>query len=62
MDDQWVTTAEIANTLQVHEETVRRWLRSGRLPAVNLGRRAGWRVRRQDLDAFLEEQLGKAAA
>ena len=72
--ERWLTVAEIVERLQVHEQTVRRWLRAGRLPGRNLGGRAGYRVRERDLDVFLsgqidqvdaagtEEREGKAAA
>jgi excisionase family DNA binding protein len=49
--------------LKVHEQTVRRWIKTGELPAAALGRKAGYRIRKQDLDAFLEERIeGKDAA
>jgi excisionase family DNA binding protein len=64
--DEWLTVREITRLLKVHEETVRRWVRSGALPAILLGSaRGGYRVRRGDLDRFIAEQfgpMGKAAA
>jgi len=36
----------------VHEETVRRWLRDGRLPGRALGGWAGDRIRESDLIAL----------
>lgn len=39
---------EVAELFGVHIETVREWLRSGRLPGVHVGRR--WFVRRDDVD------------
>jgi excisionase family DNA binding protein len=64
VDDRWLTVAQIAELLGVHEQTVRRWLRSGALPGRNLGGKAGYRVRAQDLDQFMQEQgpVGKAVA
>ncbi len=60
--DEWLTVAEITRLLKVHEESVRRWIRSGRLPAVLLGSaKGGYRVRRSDLDHFMA-QMGKALA
>ena len=62
---EWLTVQEVAAELQVHEETVRRWIRDGEVPVVDLGRKAGYRVKRADLDAFLERRYGtpkKAAA
>jgi excisionase family DNA binding protein len=49
-----LTVGEVARRLATGEETIRRWLRSGRLRGVRLGQtRAGWRISEADLDAFL---------
>lgn len=53
---QWLTVEHIAATLQVHPQTVRRWLRTGELHGVLMGDRAGYRVHPDDLDAFLRER------
>jgi excisionase family DNA binding protein len=55
MDDtkRWYTVQDLVQELQVHEQTVRRWIKSGELPAYALGDRAGYRVSREDLDAFM---------
>ena len=55
---EWLTVAQVAALLQVHEETVRRWIREGQLPVLDLGKKAGYRVRPTDLDAFLAERYG----
>jgi excisionase family DNA binding protein len=61
--DTWYTIAEIVDMLKVHEQTVRRWIKEGQLPALALGRKAGYRIRKQDLDEFLEARMeGKDAA
>ncbi len=62
--EQWVTVAQIAERLQVHPETVRRWLRDGQLVGRNFGGKSGYRVRESDLAAFLAEDpaQGKAVA
>lgn len=49
-----LTPEEIAEQLHVSKATVLRWLRQGRLVGVRLGRRAGWRVEKEDLTKFLE--------
>jgi len=54
VEDRWLTVADIAERLKVHEQTVRRWLRTGDLPGRALGRKAGWRVRESDLEAFMQ--------
>ncbi len=46
-----LTTEEAAEYLQVTTDTVRRYIREGRLKAMQLGR--GYRIRLEDLDAFL---------
>jgi excisionase family DNA binding protein len=51
----FLTTSEVAKRYKVDTETVRRWIRSGRLPAINLapgGVRARFRVRESDLENF----------
>lgn len=40
----------------VHEETIRRWVREGAIPAAKLGNRGGFRFKREDLDRFLEQR------
>jgi excisionase family DNA binding protein len=66
VDERWLTVEEIVALLKVHEQTVRRWLRTGELRGVLLGRKAGYRIRASDLEAFLAEreasEKGKAAA
>jgi excisionase family DNA binding protein len=52
-DDLLLTVPEVAATLRLHPDTVRRWLRAGQLPALNLGGRRGYRVRQSELDRFL---------
>lgn len=59
--DQWVigeheflTTDEVLGYLRVNARTVYRLIRCGELPAVRIGRQ--WRIRRDDLDRWLETQ------
>jgi excisionase family DNA binding protein len=49
-----LTVTEVAEQLDVTEETIRRWLRSGKLDGVLLSRKAGWRVRQEAIDAMIE--------
>lgn len=61
--DEWLTVAEITDELKVHEETVRRWIRTGQLPATLLRNiRTGYRVRRSDLEQFMGGEGNEAAA
>lgn len=61
-DERWYTTQDVADLLKVTNQTVRLWLREGRLRGLNLGGRGGWRVKESDLNAFLEGGEGKIAA
>lgn len=61
-EERWYEVKDIVEMLNVHEQTVRRWIRQGDLEAVMLGRKGGYRVKASDLEAFLEAQRGKAAA
>lgn len=56
MDERLLTVAQVAERLQVNPETVRRWLRTGDLPGIMLGDKAGYRVAEGDLRAFLERR------
>jgi excisionase family DNA binding protein len=57
-NDKLYTIDEIAQLLSVHPETVRNWIRTGKLSAINLGGSAGYRVSQSDLDAFLRSLRG----
>ena len=52
VNEQLLTPAQVAERLQVTERTVYEWLRDGRLVGLKLGRL--WRIRSEDLEAFLE--------
>lgn len=54
-DRKFLTVEDIKTTLNVHEQTVRDWLKSGRLKGINFGGKTGWRVEERDFDAFIEE-------
>ncbi len=63
VDERWFTVEQIAELLQVHEQTVRRWLREGALAGRNFGGRTGYRVRESALQSFLGvAPEGKAVA
>ena len=52
--DPLLTVQEVARRLAVNPETVRRWLRAGRLKGFSLGSdKAGWRIDAGDLDLFV---------
>ena len=57
-----LTVFDVADRLQVHPETIRRWIRDGRLTAIDLGAdSAGWRIDPADLDAFIAARRGTRA-
>ncbi len=60
-EQRYLTVEEIAQEMRVTDETVRRWLRSGQLAGLNLGRKAGWRIERTDLEDFIQRSKVQAA-
>lgn len=61
LEERWYTVEEIATKLQIHEQTVRRWLRDGDLDGRNFGGKTGWRVAQSAMDAFLAKRPKVAA-
>lgn len=61
----WLTPPAIARELAIRESKVAQWIRSGELTAVNVaetnGGRPRWRIRRDDLDAFLLRRQSQPA-
>ncbi len=51
---QLMTVDEVADQLKVHPESVRRWLREGRLSGYRISRRGGWRIRPDSVQEMLE--------
>jgi len=49
-DTAFLTVKEVSDTFRVCPKTVRRWVSSGHLPALRLGR--DWRIARADLKTF----------
>jgi excisionase family DNA binding protein len=50
-DENFLTTEEVLDYLQINLRTVYRLIKVGKLPAVRVGRQ--WRFRRKDVDAWL---------
>jgi excisionase family DNA binding protein len=50
---------EVADQLDVHPDTVRQWIRSGELEAIDLGGRAGFRISESALQKFMRERKVK---
>jgi excisionase family DNA binding protein len=50
-----LTVEQVALQLQVHPESVRRWIRRGRLPAARIGgTKMGYRIQRADVERLLD--------
>lgn len=49
--DQYQTVKEIADWLKMSETTVRGWIKSGELLAIEIGK--GWHIADSDLDTVL---------
>ncbi len=50
--DRYQTVRELADRLEVAEATVRQWIKSGELRAIDIGK--GWRIADADLERFLK--------
>ena len=55
--DPTYTIKEVARIIQVHQETVRRWIRSGYLNAFKIDSRpqGRYRITRQELERVMKE-------
>lgn len=58
--ERLLTVEEVAEQLSVGVETVRRWIRSGEMDAIDLGGRAGYRIRESALEKFVREREKKS--
>lgn len=56
-DDQFLTTEEVMDYLQINLRTVYRLIRAGRIPAVRIGRQ--WRFQKADIDTWLERNRSR---
>lgn len=58
---QWMNVGEVAKTLEVSTQTVRRLIKEGDLPAYQLRDGARFRVTREDLEKFLASRRSGGA-
>ena len=54
MNERVYTVKEVANQLRVDTKTVRKWIRSGELVAIDIG--GEYRVRQASLDDFIKRR------
>lgn len=59
--DEWMTVDEIAEALDVDDETVLDLLQNGPLPGVDFGGLVGWKVRRAEFDRFVQRQTSEGS-
>ncbi len=59
VDEQFMTSAEVAARIGVTRQTVARWIRDGRLPArrIRVGDRTIYRIRRRDFVEFVRRYV-----
>jgi len=50
-EERWITLAEVADHLQIAEETVHRWIRRKGMPSHRLGRH--WRFKISEVDEWV---------
>ena len=63
VENKLLSLEQVAEHLGVHRDTVYKLVRSGRLPALQLGgRKAGWRVAEEDLQAFIDDSKAATVA
>jgi excisionase family DNA binding protein len=54
-EERWFTVAQIAERLKMHEQTVRTWLRTGKMAGRKFGGRGGYRVPESEVSRFMRE-------
>jgi len=57
-NNQYYTTEEVAEMLKVTPDSVRRWIRSGKLKSIKLSGKF-IRINQEDLQAFIQSQRGE---
>lgn len=56
-EERWVNLADIAEHLSVSQDTIRNWLKTGKIPTCKAGKQYKFRI--SEIDRLLEE--GKLA-
>jgi len=55
-DERFYTIKEVAELLKVSDGGVRKWLKTGKLKGIKLGRI--WRIKKSDLEEYINERRG----
>ena len=58
----YLTIKDVAAMMNVSEETVRRWIRDGKLAAEDMGGRLGYRILQEDFEKFSKLRNATSAA
>ena len=56
MTQRFLTIADVAEQLQLSAQAVHALIKSGDLPAIQVGARKLWRIEGSALDAYIERQ------
>jgi excisionase family DNA binding protein len=56
LSDEFLTVEQVAERLQMHPDTIRRYIRQKKMRAVRISP-TNVRIRRSDLEKFIEERL-----
>lgn len=56
MTQRFLTIADVAEQLQLSAQAVRALIKSGDLPAIQVGARKLWRIESSALDTYIERQ------
>ena len=54
--DEWYTVRDVSIMLNVDPETVRRWIRSGKIRASITAKKTGYKISKIDYDMFLRKK------
>ena len=54
MTTKYLTLKEVSKWLRVSTYTLRRWIKSGKLKAVKVGKRGDWRVEVEEINKILK--------
>lgn len=60
LEGEFLTVAQVAEILQLNQQTVRNWIDQGSLPAYRVGRRV--RIQRSDLEQIIAKSRTSAPA